>query len=200
MAIDLKEDALAEVMEEEAEEAHRYMGLKVSIGVVLAMIIAGALWWLLQGQWVTLQMPNASMYPTIHKGEFLLVNHNKKYEYKVSDVVVMITPKTNEKTIKRIMALQDQTVEWGNDKLMVDGGEITQIEPENVATEETADYKPGMGRGPKKIVVPKGKVFVMGDNWRISFDSFDYGPIDLKDLRGVARKVFWPLGDRREIR
>ncbi|MCX7049827.1 MAG: signal peptidase I [Candidatus Sumerlaeota bacterium] len=200
MSFNIKEEAIAEVMEEEVVESHRFLALKVSIGIVLALIVGGLIWWFSQSQWVTMKVADNSMYPTLRKDEFALTHNDKKRDYKQSDVVVVKTPSSNEKKVKRILALADQTVEWTNDKLTVDGAEITQTEPENVAAQETADYKAGMDRSPQKILVPKGKVFVMGDNWRISFDSFDYGPIDIKDLQGVVRYVYWPFGDRREIR
>ena len=55
-----------------------------------------------------------------------------------------------------------------------------------------------------KVVVPRGHVWVEGDNWRRSFDSCDFGPVSLGLVDGRARWVWrdWfslrSVGDERE--
>ena len=43
------------------------------------------------------------------------------------------------------------------------------------------------------VVVPFGKVFVLGDNRPISCDSRSFGMVDSSALRGKVRACFWPL-------
>jgi mitochondrial inner membrane protease subunit 2 len=51
-----------------------------------------------------------------------------------------------------------------------------------------------VGGGPKKVegrvVVPKGHIWVEGDNWRHSYDSRDFGPVSLNLVDGKAVKVW----------
>jgi inner membrane protease subunit 2 len=47
-----------------------------------------------------------------------------------------------------------------------------------------------------KVTVPKGHVWVEGDNWRQSYDSLDFGPISLGLVDGKAIRVWrewWKL-------
>ena len=45
--------------------------------------------------------------------------------------------------------------------------------------------------GPERV--PKGYVFMMGDNRGNSADSRVFGPVPLKDVEGEAFLRFWPL-------
>lgn len=54
--------------------------------------------------------------------------------------------------------------------------------------------EPGMLNLPNPYVVPKGDVFVMGDNRTISYDSRYWGPLSDSYIVGRAFVRFWPLG------
>jgi signal peptidase I len=47
---------------------------------------------------------------------------------------------------------------------------------------------------PRAITVPKGSVFVMGDNRGNSDDSRFWGPVPLGWVIGQAVSIYWPVG------
>lgn len=134
-------------------------------------------------------IPSSSMEPTLDIGDRVLVSKfsYRFFEPKPGDVVVFISPTssadTEEDYIKRIVATPGMSIEVRGGKLFVNGRPKTEpyIRPES----STSNYGP--------LKVPKGKVFVMGDNRGNSKDSRYFGPIDKKKLLGKAFFIYWPV-------
>lgn len=87
--------------------------------------------------------------------------------------------------IKRIVAVEGQTVELRRGRLWIDGAPATE---------------PYLGGGPVAVAsrppetVPPGHVFVLGDNRAplASRDSRAFGPVPLAQVAGRAAWVVWP--------
>ena len=133
---------------------------------------------------------NYSMSPTLEENDFVIINrqvHNKTPQK--GDIVVFKSPlKTPEGIkkllIKRIIAVagDDITIEKG--KVYINGMLILE------------DYvKESYTQGELSLIVPEGKVFVMGDNRSNSLDSRDkvLGLIDLTDIIGKALIRLYPF-------
>lgn len=134
-------------------------------------------------------IPSSSMEPTLLPGDRVLVS---KFMYrftqpKPNDVVVFVAPESRDSVeqdfIKRIVATAGMNVQVVNGKLVVN--DKTRDEPFTRADNPTANYGP--------IIVPQGRVFVMGDNRANSRDSRFFGPVEKKELIGRAFFVYWPL-------
>ena len=153
-------------------------------------------------------IPSGSMEPTLQPGDRVLVR-KVLYEPDRGDIIVFEDPKgrpgpdrglvggfmhwlsegigfarpEHEDFIKRVIGLPGETVEIRNGRLFVDGLEIP--EPYLAGREDTRDY------GPQKV--PKGKLFVLGDNRLNSNDSrFGLGFVPVDRVIGRAFVIVWP--------
>ena len=134
-----------------------------------------------------------SMDFTLHDGDRVFVN---KLSYRLhdpnrGDVVVLheINGASERDLIKRVIALEGETIEVRNCVVLIDGVELLEpyLDPQVVTPGNCGgDYGPA--------VVPDDHVFVMGDNRAGSQDSRseNVGPIDEDDIVGRAFVVFWP--------
>lgn len=126
-----------------------------------------------------------SMLPTYHEGNIVIV---EKIFYKngsphYNDVVVVDYVNANQDDtyiIKRIIGVGGDHIEIKDNKLYRNDKEVD--EP---YINETMDFED------LSIDVPKGKIFVLGDNRNVSLDSQELGCFDFKD--DVVGKVIFKM-------
>lgn len=129
-----------------------------------------------------------SMVPTLHDRDRILVLSGLTYEPKQGDVVVLRKQSFMETPlVKRVIATENQTVDidFTTGKVTVDG--VVLDEP-YIAEPTYTQYDV-----PFPVTVPKGCVFVMGDNRNESSDSrlAVVGMVDHRYILGrVAFEVF----------
>ena len=160
------------------------------------------------------KIPSASMLPTLQVGDYLLVN-KLRYGIRVpgsrrwlvrfgvpepGDVIVFSDPKNVALSyVKRVIAVEGEVVEIRDKQVLVNG------QPRDVPAAyfaQRAHVQPDTRRdnlGP--IVVPRGRVFVMGDNRDHSYDSRFRGFVKSIDVEGEALLVYWSAdGDEGSVR
>ena len=137
------------------------------------------------------EVSGESMYPTFNDGDKLIIS-KLLYTPKRGDVVVFDDRSNeiyeNDATIKRIIALEGDTVkiedsiiyvmEYGSDDFVI------------------VDYVDGMdipSYDMQPIVVPKGEMFVMGDNVNHSMDSREVGTIKVESIIGKVILRFYTM-------
>ena len=172
------------------------------------------------------RVPTASCYPTIVPNDRILANklaYNRTDPQK-GDLVVHICPFDRHwNYIKRIVAMAGDTVEMKDNRLYVNGQELSRQKlPESTLDniritvegqplkgevfEETngnTKYNIFFAEQPHdkttgdfdKITVPEHHCFVLGDNRNLSRDSRDFGPVPLATIKGRADYVYWPAMD-----
>lgn len=152
------------------------------------------------------KIPSGSMLNTLLIGDHILVN---KFLYGVKnpitgetwipgknpergDVIVFIYPLDRKKDfIKRVIGLEGDTVEIRDKKVYVNGKLILEQPGIQHLDKEIIPASKQPRDNMEPVVVPKGKVFVMGDNRDHSFDSRYWGFVPLKDIKGKAFIIYW---------
>jgi signal peptidase I len=165
------------------------------------------------------RIPSGSMEPTLHVGDRVLVNrfsHHLGAEPRVGQIVVFHPPlgaesspprcgvagegqgtrtpcstptrgSSSQTFIKRVVGVAGDRIAL-RDGHVVRNGKV-QREPYIRAC--------GAGPGcdlPRSATVPKGYVYVLGDNRGASEDSRFWGPVRISSVIGEAVVVYWPPG------
>lgn len=131
-----------------------------------------------------------SMLPTLQNGDWLITM--PKAEYKYGDIVVVTQPNVhNEPLIKRVIATEGQKID-----INFTSGQV-MINNETIDEPYIADLTKTAYDVTFPLVVPEGKVFVMGDNRNHSSDSRSSGVgfIDTRYILGKAQFRILPFGD-----
>lgn len=124
-----------------------------------------------------------SMQPTLHGNDVLFVEkiclftHN----FKRGEIIIFDSKQHNHDIfVKRIIGLEGDTIEIKNGTVYRNGAEL---EEDYLAPGITTHGDIFLNEG-KEYTVPKGFIFVMGDNRGDSEDSRYLGPINIKDIKG----------------
>lgn len=154
-----------------------------AIAVVLALIIKFFLF-----EFVLVD--GASMFPTLHDGDRLIVN---KLEYRLKDpqfkdiiILEYNTKDVHVEFVKRIIGMPGDTVAIQDSVVYVNG---RPIEEEYINKEMYPDYR--------EVTVPKGAYFVLGDNRNNSKDSRyeDVGFVKEDEIVGKVVYRVYPFDD-----
>jgi signal peptidase I len=165
--------------------------------LLIAVILAAVIRYFL---FAPIVVDGLSMMPTLKDQDRMIVN---KFSYNIGepkrfDIIVFHAPEQKD-YIKRVIGLPGDTIEYKDDTLYVNGKAYKEPYLEK--------YKQQVEDGPLtdsfkledtpvgKITVPKGELFVMGDNRRFSKDSRHIGTVSFEKIIGKTSVVYWPLND-----
>jgi signal peptidase I len=140
-----------------------------------------------------------SMMPTFQDGNMLIVNklNNQIEELKRFDIIVFRANK-NEDYIKRVIGLPGDTIEYKNDVLYINNKPVTEpylklYKSKLIDGKLTGDFTLEELTGQK--TVPKGHIFVLGDNRLSSLDSRHFGFVKVEQVVGKVNLRYWPMNE-----
>ena len=165
--------------------AHCYEWLEALISSLIVVVLLFTLLFRI------VNVSGPSMLPTLQSNDRVLLT-SYFYQPKQGDVVVIThTAKLQEPIIKRVIALENQTVDidFETGTVYVDGQALDESAYiENGITTQPSDYT-------YPLTVPPGHLFVLGDNRAGSNDSRSsaVGMIDERYVLGKAEFVVFPF-------
>lgn len=127
----------------------------------------------------------ASMQPTLQDGDRLLLSAFDT-QYECGDIIV-VDRYTKEPLVKRVIAVGGQTLRIDQDGNVFVNDKLIQ-EPYIQGKTELKEFA-GV------VKVPRGYLFVMGDNRTVSKDSRmnEVGLVSVKDVVGKTVSCVWPI-------
>lgn len=148
------------------------------------------------------KIPSGSMIPTLLIGDHILVN---KFIYGTNipfsdkrilifkkpekgDIIVFKYPENPKRDfIKRVIATEGDVIEGKNKLIYVNGMPLNEPYIQHSDGRVLLDKRDQFG--PEEV--PKGKMFVMGDNRDQSYDSRYWGFVDMNEVLGKAFILYW---------
>lgn len=125
------------------------------------------------------EVDGKSMYPTLNDGDrcysFIIT---RKIRIDRFDIAVIETSLDGEdrRLVKRVVGMPNDTIEYKNNQLYINGVEVEEEYLTNVHTEDL------------KITLGNDEYFCLGDNRDVSRDSRFYGPFKADQI--VSTKIF----------
>ncbi len=180
-----------------------FSALKEMAQIVLPAIFLAALIHLFLAQATIVR--GQSMQPNLWPEERLIMEKLSYYFHapRHNEIIVLDMPESPALIIKRVVGLPGQTVEIQQGRLLVDGREVSALDPDAIlpALEDQAagdDGRPAPGLetfradyGP--VTLAEDAFFVLGDNRDNSNDSRSFGPVHRHYIKGRIWVRYWPL-------
>ncbi len=154
--------------------------------VVETIILTLFIFWMVNAVTGRFRIEGHSMEPTLHEGQYVLIN---KLAYSLDepqrgDIIVLEFPNDPSRDfIKRIIGLPGDSVEIGDQRVMVNG---------EVLDEPYIKAPPSYSGS---WIVPQGSFFVLGDNRNNSHDSHSWSFLPRDEIVGKAWLIYWGPAD-----
>jgi signal peptidase I len=124
-----------------------------------------------------LRIHSTSMMPTITPNSIVLMDtfSFRRRHPRIGEIVSIVHPRSGQLLLKRVVGLEGATIAVEDGHLVRDG----RVVAEGYTNQNNME---GNYFGP--VTVPKGKVFVLGDNRAESEDSRSFGSVDIDRVQG----------------
>lgn len=141
-------------------------------------------------------IPTASMATTIEVGDFLIIGLD---DYSVQKMergeVITFQHEQYYMLTKRVIAIPGDTIRGESNKIYLNSHRLDEPYARFIGRKERLDRfnKRHNVTDFDTVVVPEGKLFVMGDNRDNSYDSRDpaFGFVDIDKVKGKPLYIYW---------
>lgn len=136
-------------------------------------------------------IPSTAMENTLYPGDvFMSDMHAYKHASPKDGDIVLFNRGGKTVFIKRVIASRGEEIQGISNQIFVNGKKLDEPYSEHIggAPPELVNFGP--------VLVPAGKLFVIGDNRDISLDSRTYGAIDGREIMGKVLYLIRTKQDR----
>ncbi|MBO0473356.1 signal peptidase I [Enterococcus sp. DIV0840] len=172
-------------------ELWKEIGVTIFIVLFLFIIMAATIFALPKSE-------GYGMAPIVNDGERVFVN--RFGTVRRFDLIYFKIPDSEEKSIRRVIGLPGESVQYKNDQLFINQQETIErfLQSQLKRAEQneellTDDFRLSQIPNTKLDRIPKGKYLVLGDNRPYSTDSRYYGLVDEKEIIGTVEMRIWPI-------
>ncbi len=147
---------------------------------------------------IPVRIEGISMENTLHDHSIAMINAMGIQEDNIHrfDIVVIDSQQLNEKIIKRVIGLPNETVRFENDELYINDELVQQdFLDQDFVEESKLTYNVEQFTDDFEVTLQDGEYFVMGDNRLRSTDSRELGPFTIDDFVGTKGLVIYPFTD-----
>ncbi|WP_058305830.1 signal peptidase I [Gracilibacillus massiliensis] len=136
-----------------------------------------------------------SMMPNLEDGDRIIlskISHIDRF-----DEIAFEAPDTNDNYVKRVIGFPGDSIEMIDDQLYINGTLYEEVYLNEfkstlaIGDQLTNDFTLKDLTGHEQV--PEGKLFVLGDNRRVSKDSRQFGFIDEESVIGDVKLRIWPI-------
>ncbi len=147
-----------------------------------------------------------SMYPTLKNKEHVMINIAASYMTDIHrfDIVVVKNEKNDDLWVKRVIALPNETVEYRNDQLFIDGKLVKETFLDNnyikkeLKRKNIKNFTSNIG----PYTLKNDEYFLVGDNRTNSFDSrfLSVGPFKRSQIIAKGMFVMYPFHEIKYVK
>lgn len=183
---------------EDAQEARSPWWRGVVEFLVAFLVMIGVILLLRTFVMEPFEIPSGSMLTTIEIGdrvfaEKVTVAIDRMPE--PGEIVTFVNPRDDSETlIKRVIAVEGQTIDLRDGAVYVDGVQLDEPYTNHQSTKPMrCDGKVQTSDIVYPFTIPDGCFWAMGDNRGNSADSRVFGPVDASSVTGHAVFRYWPI-------
>lgn len=182
---------------EQASQATKAKGRGVLTEIAEVLLLALALYLLINFAIQTVHVIGSSMFPTVLDQDYLIAT---KIDYRLhppqrGDIIIMRDPyDSNRDFIKRVIAVPGDHILIRGGQTFINGHLVRESYINSEPWTENADWPLGPTGDPQGVLMNTDEFFVMGDNRNHSSDSRVFGRVRRDQIEARAAIRVLPIG------